>query len=847
MPCWGGGVTLTIGLTLPKQTQQVPTTELKSQASKQRTAMTATELDQDEVKRVRADVASQRLIDQGVMSAAVAVDPTSPIGTIFTAQGSSPGPLAIALPEISNSAVCSTDSVSTAGVAVGKPGQVMADVLAEQRSALKNQAKTHFANSEAEKTALASRAAALGAPLRFERSPDNWDVLLGISDANEAIYASNHNISGADTHSVDALWPAGTVGVWNDAGNTGLNLSGAGETIGMWEALGAVRVTHEQFGGRVTQLDLTPPAEVNHATGVAGTLASAGLASSFAGTVNVGTWSRGIAYGASINAYEINDFTGEFASEAGDGLKFANNSYGPTSGWTGAGTAAAPWRWFGTSTATVTEDWKFGAYLALGAISSKGLDDAANSAFNTLLVYSAGNDQNEGPGAAVTNYLLANTAVASSVVRDWNDGDVGGYDTMSPLACAKNVLSVGAINSIEGGWTSAAAVTQSSFSSTGPTDDGRIKPEVVAQGSRIAAVSPRNPNAFQVITTGLTPATPNNNTYSLQAGTSFSAPTVTGIMALVDQRRIQSRSGFSNLTPPGSVVVIDQSWSTHPLLASGMRALTAHTADEAGISPGPDYRFGYGVVNATKAVQLISSDSSAGLYPGFGGPKPYYKEVLLGATAKIQFKVSRLDASTPIKITAAWSDPSGVGQTTNALDPQIVRLVNDLDVRIYPPGAIPTSLTKNAATTNKPWILNPDLVAKSATVRGAAATTGDDSRNNLEQVCINTPVTGDYTVVIDHKGFSLSGGNQWVSMAISGVTVPTPPNLAANIINNGNNTFAISWPTVVGARYVIEATDNLVSWTPVTGEISALLENTSLSVATPFTTASQFWRVIRVY
>jgi hypothetical protein len=111
----------------------------------------------------------------------------------------------------------------------------------------------------------------------------------------------------------------------------------------------------------------------------------------------------------------------------------------------------------------------------------------------------------------------------------------------------------------------------------------------------------------------------------------------------------------------------------------------------------------------------------------------------------------------------------------------------------------------------------------------------------IDQGVVSAPVK------VDHKGFTLNGGNQWVSLAISGVTVPIPPNLTASIINNGNGNFAITWPSVVGARYVMEVSGNLLAWTPASGEISALLESTSLSVSSPLGVSTQFWRVIRVY
>ena len=281
--------------------------------------------------------------------------------------------------------------------------------------------------------------------------------------------------------------------------------------------------------------------------------------------------------------------------------------------------------------------------------------------------------------------------------------------------------------------------------------------------------------------------------------------------------------------------------------SSGMRALLAHTADEAGASSGPDYRFGYGVVNAVKAVQLISADSSAGGTPIYNGPKPYYKDILLDAGNTIQFKANRVDATTPLKVTIAWTDPAGAGQTLNTVDQANARLVNDLDVRIYPPGVLPGSTTKNAASTGKPWVLNPDLTSKSAVTRGLAATTGDDARNNLEQVVINSPVAGDYTVVVDHKGSTLSGGGQWVSMALSGNTIqPVNPGIIS-FINVGDGFWTVIWRTVPGGLYVLESSSDLIGWTPVTGDVSARAETTSLTVTPVAGAPKYFYRVVRTF
>lgn len=54
--------------------------------------------------------------------------------------------------------------------------------------------------------------------------------------------------------------------------------------------------------------------------------------------------------------------------------------------------------------------------------------------------------------------------------------------SVSPPSIAKNTLTVGAVNDITAGYATTADVVMSSFSSWGPVDDGRIKPDIVANG-----------------------------------------------------------------------------------------------------------------------------------------------------------------------------------------------------------------------------------------------------------------------------------------------------------------------------------------------------------------------------
>ena len=94
----------------------------------------------------------------------------------------------------------------------------------------------------------------------------------------------------------------------------------------------------------------------------------------------------------------------------------------------------------------------------------------------------------------------------------------------------------------------------------GPTDDGRIKPDISAKGGK---------HVF------LYWSIKRFSSYARNfSGTSMSAPNVSGSLLLLQQHYNDLNGEY--------------------MLASTLRALALHTADEAGFAPGPDYRFGLG-------------------------------------------------------------------------------------------------------------------------------------------------------------------------------------------------------------------------------------------------------------
>lgn len=316
--------------------------------------------------------------------------------------------------------------------------------------------------------------------------------------------------------------------------------------------------------------------------------------------------------------------------------------------------------------------------------------------------------------------------------------DPAGYQTLQN-GVAKNGLSVGAVEEIPGGYAGTNSVVMTYYSGWGPTENGRIKPDVVASGW-----------------SGWTPV--GNSTSYIESGangTSFAAPAVTGSLGLLQQ--LHENLNGTNAVPP---------------LASTWKALLIHTADEAGAYPGPDYSFGWGLVNVHKAAELMATNAH-------WGTDHFIKEFMLLDGEHSFFDVEA-DCSEPLKVTIAWTDLPGSS------------LTNDIDLRIIGPDD----------TVYYPFVLDPFLP-------GEAATTNDNTIDNVEQVVVTNTTSGFYTVVVDHKDH-LADGGQWVSMVLSDSSIPCPivdPTLSISVSTNGLP--RLEWEAVPGALQAVMSSDNL--------------------------------------
>jgi hypothetical protein len=532
-------------------------------------------------------------------------------------------------------------------------------------------------------------------------------ALQGIDESENPVYYITHGqVSASACTRTNSLYTGGSLGV---------SLSGASSVVkdklGIWDG-GLVRSTHRELGvNRIKQID-APPYINEHTTHLAGILIGAG----------VNKQARGMAYGGNLKVWDFSDDVSEMAFAA-KGLLVSNHSYGVLAGWVFNPDRNGivfvddknKWEWWGDTTISKSEDYRFGFYDK----KSSEIDKIAYNAPYYLIVKSADNKRTENGPPAGTPYYFRNTNVKSTVSRNKNDG----FDTIPMDGNAKNILTVGAIEGGESVPTKPSDIKMSSYSSWGPTDDGRIKPDLVGVGDAILSSSANGDDAYSTLT-----------------GTSVSAPNVAGSLLLLQEFYARQTFGFT-------------------MKASTLKGLVLHSANEAGTTSGPDYQFGWGLLNTERAAQVLANKDQ----------NHFISESLLYQNSTNTFQVVASGKS-PITATISWTDPEG---TPTDVKPENFnnrkpKLVNDLDVRIT-----------DGKTNFTPWVLNPDIPNK-------GATQGDNFRDNIEQIYIEKPVAGKtYTITVNHKGSTLRGDIQYYALIISGVS-STPCQLAASIASTGN-------------------------------------------------------------
>ena len=472
---------------------------------------------------------------------------------------------------------------------------------------------------------------------------------------------------------------------------SGLDLTGKNLEIGVWDG-GILFDSHDFFQSRAENRDNGSISA--HSTHVAGTLAGNSSNDIY----------DGMALEAELRGYVWDNLENEILTAAENGMLLSNHSWSILSGWNYDATNVR-WVWLGQK--DETEDYKFGYYSPY----TQSLDAIAQAAPFHLMVRSVGNDRNETGPPVGDPYYINNERFTS--FREV-DGGEDGYDCIPTIGTGKNVLTVGATFDIPQGYKGPNDVVMTDFSAWGPTDDGRIKPDVVASG---AAVFSAYYNSSQSDKTNLVASL---------TGTSMATPAVTGSLALLQEH-------YHNLSD-----------GTY-LRAASLKGLVIHTADEAGNAEGPDYRFGWGLVNTLKASQVLTEAVTTFSSQLHEASLPKQDSFLqdLYVTGEESFVA-----------TLCWNDLPGepISNLSTVLNNRSPMLVHDLDLRL---------INLTSGETYFPYVLDPENPSDPAEQK-------DNPIDNVEKIFLPSPEPGAYRLQISHKGV-LQEDAQDFSLFVSGI------------------------------------------------------------------------------
>lgn len=224
--------------------------------------------------------------------------------------------------------------------------------------------------------------------------------------------------------------------------------------------------------------------------------------------------------------------------------------------------------------------------------------------------------------------------------------------------------------------------------------------------------------------------------YWRASGTSMAAPAVTGTLALLIERYKQLNPGTE---PDGAL----------------LKALACNTADDLG-NKGPDYIYGYGLINGRRALKTMEAGQ--------------YIQADISNNETQQHNITVPANTDQLKVMLYWHDKDAEISAHKAL-------VNDLDLEVL----------NQSGQAILPWVLNPDTLRV-----GDPAVRQIDTLNNIEQVTIDQPAAGNYTI------------------KIGGSLVPEGPQSYYIVYEFVKDEVSVTFP--VGGEQLIPGSTELIQW-----------------------------------
>ena len=532
-----------------------------------------------------------------------------------------------------------------------------------------------------------------------------------------------------------------------------LGLTGAGQIVAVTDTgLDNQANLSADFAGRLvagfTNKDMSSSCSANtwsdrngHGTHVSGTVLGSGALSppglSFAGVAPAaGLVIQSVSSGG--NSLDCLPFDTSYLSKAYDvGARVQNASWGGPTDSAGA-------------------SCDYGCYTDM----ARDVDSYLWDHKEHLFVVSAGNSGIDQDGNGVIDPdAIGEPAVAKNVVTvgaSESDRSSGGYNTPGgpcgtwgscwPFFFPSPPIAGDPLSNNPNG--------MAAFSSRGPTDDGRVKPEIVAPGTNIVSARSHMPSAGDGWGSY-------DNNYIYEGGTSMSAPMVSGMAALVRQWLAEQR----HLSTPSAALV-------KALLLNG--AVNISPGQYGGLqreipAAWPNSVEGWGRAAITDTV-------------GLGGDDRVWMRQGAGLqTGQVTSYTLNISAGQPLRLTLAWTDYPGTPGSGK-------QLINDLDLEVQMPDS---SILRGNASADM-----------SSGCRDAG---GYDRCNNVESVEIAAPATGTYIVRVRAHVVNPIGGPQPFALvgrarSIVDTAAPAAPTLQP-IANGGQPTLALTWNSLEEASY----------------------------------------------